>query len=221
MSAGDELGVRQRGGPDRAVDQARDQALQLEAAVVAPGEAREVAPRVLRADPAVGAGDRRLDVAERGVDPPERRPARRPLAAAGHHGGVLEAGLGRRGPAAQPVGDQPAGRGQALGHELPDLLLAEAFHRQQLDLARAAVVARRHCRHERLLAGGTPAPPPRAAPNHASLKPGTWDASPPGSRQNQALEELGSVTLPLQATQVEVYHAIEEQLVDALARRWH
>src|SRR4051795_9979649 len=164
MSAGDELGVGQRGGPDRAVDQARDQALQLEAAVVAPGEAREVAPRVLRADPAVGAGDRRLDVAERGVDPPERRPARRPLAAAGHHGGVLEAGLGRRGPAAQPVGDQAAGRGQVLGHELPDLLLAEAFHRQQLDLARAAVVARRHRRHERLLAGGTPAPPPRTVP---------------------------------------------------------
>src|SRR5437764_6538497 len=32
----------------------------------APGGAREVAPRVLRADPAAGAGERRLDVARRG-----------------------------------------------------------------------------------------------------------------------------------------------------------
>src|SRR3954447_13001273 len=43
--------IARRGGPDRAVDEPRDQAVELEAAVVAPGEAAEVTPGVLRADP--------------------------------------------------------------------------------------------------------------------------------------------------------------------------
>jgi hypothetical protein len=62
------------------------------------------------------------NVAEGGVDPLERRPLGRPLAAAGDDRGMLQPGLGRGGPAAQPIGDQPAGRSQLLGHELPDLL---------------------------------------------------------------------------------------------------
>src|SRR3954452_6199575 len=55
--------------------------------------------------------DRGLDVAGYGVDPLERRPARRPLSA-GDYRPVLQAGLDRRGPAAEPVGDQAAGRGR-------------------------------------------------------------------------------------------------------------
>ena len=69
MSAGDELVVGQRGGPDGAVDEAWDQAGELEAAVVAPSEAAEIAAGMLGADAAVGAGDRGFDVAQRGVDP--------------------------------------------------------------------------------------------------------------------------------------------------------
>src|SRR5215207_7862985 len=140
------------------MDEARDQAVELEAAVVAPSEAGEVAPGMLGADPAIGADDRRLDVAERGVDPLERRPARRPLAAAGGHRRVLQAGLGRGGPAAQPVGDQAAGRGQVLGDEPLDLPLPEALDRQELDLARPTLVAGRDRGDEGLLAGRASAP---------------------------------------------------------------
>ena len=44
-----------------------------------------------------------------------------------------------------------------LGHELPDRTLAEALDRQELDLARAAIVRGRHRCHEGLLAGSTAA----------------------------------------------------------------
>src|SRR5215213_10933335 len=125
------------------MDEAWDQAGELEAAVEAPGEAAEIAAGVVRADMAVGAGDGGLDVAESGVDPFEWRPLGCPLAAAGHDRGVLQPGLGRGGPAAQPIGDETAGRSQVLGHEPFDFLLAEALDRQELDLARAAVVAGR------------------------------------------------------------------------------
>src|SRR5215216_4741740 len=74
MSAGDELVVGQRGGSDGAVDEAWDQGGELEATVVAPGEAGEIAAGVLGADVTVRASDRGLDVAQRGVDPLERRP---------------------------------------------------------------------------------------------------------------------------------------------------
>src|SRR3954466_3870944 len=57
----------------------------------------------------------------------------------------------------EPVGDETAGRGQVLADELLDLLLAEALDRQELDLARPAVVAGRHRRDERPLAGGAAA----------------------------------------------------------------
>ena len=52
------------------------------APIEAPGEAGEVALGMLGADVMVGAGQRGLDVAERGVDPGERRPARGLLAGA-------------------------------------------------------------------------------------------------------------------------------------------
>src|SRR5687767_3804675 len=109
------------------MDQVWDQAGKLEATVVAPGEAGEIATGMRRGDLTVGAGDRRLDVAERGVDPLERRPSCRLLAAAGHDGPVLETRFVDRRPAVQPVGDEAAGRGQMLGEELLDLLPAEAL----------------------------------------------------------------------------------------------
>ncbi len=49
------------------MDEARDQAVELEAAVEAPGEAGEIAAGMVEADAAIGAGDGGLDVAERGV----------------------------------------------------------------------------------------------------------------------------------------------------------
>ena len=89
LSAGDELVAGQRGGPDGAVDESRDQAGELEAAFEAPGEAGELAIGVFRANAAVGAGDRRLDVAQRGVDTFKWRPLGCPPAATGNDRGVL------------------------------------------------------------------------------------------------------------------------------------
>ena len=54
------------------MDEARDQAGELEAAVEAPGEAGEITAGMLGADVTVRAGDRGLDVAQGGVDPLER-----------------------------------------------------------------------------------------------------------------------------------------------------
>ena len=68
-SSGDDDAVRMRCCPRAGVGEALGQRFQLEAAVEAPGEAREVALGVLGADMVVGAGERGLDVAERGVDP--------------------------------------------------------------------------------------------------------------------------------------------------------
>src|SRR4028119_1098543 len=64
-----------RGGVGCGPGEALGDAVEPEAAVEAVGEAREVALRVLRADVAVGADERGLDVPQAGVDPPERRPA--------------------------------------------------------------------------------------------------------------------------------------------------
>jgi hypothetical protein len=50
------------------VDEAHEHAVELEAAVEAPGEAGKIARGVRRAELAVGAHDRRLDVAQHGID---------------------------------------------------------------------------------------------------------------------------------------------------------
>src|SRR5690349_17770211 len=137
MSAGDELGVGQRGGPDRAVDPARDQALQLEAAVVAPGEAREVAPRVLRAGP----NGRRAPKAgtEGGVEPLAVHADEQADAAVG--GGAdqdrqdaEQQQVGHRvapALAAARVGD-PVQGGEQAGERYHDSFRSEGFDPQQL-----------------------------------------------------------------------------------------
>ena len=51
------------------IGEALGHGVELEAAVEAPSEAGKIALGVLGADVMVGAGERRLDVAERGVDP--------------------------------------------------------------------------------------------------------------------------------------------------------
>src|SRR5512134_1289301 len=122
------------GGPGEALDDA----VELEAAVEAVGEAREVALGVLGTDVVIGAGDRGLDVAQRRVHPPERRPSGGPLARAGDHREVRAAGLFDRRPAGEAVADHvAAGREVALG-ELLDLPLAEALDHRELEPARLA-----------------------------------------------------------------------------------
>src|SRR3954471_23236006 len=118
-------------GVDCGPGEALDDAVELETAIEAVGEAGQVGLGVLRADVVVGAGQRRLDVAERGVDPAERRPARGPLTRAGHDREVLAPGLLDRRPAGQPVADHGgAGLDRGLG-QLLDLPLAEALdHRE-------------------------------------------------------------------------------------------
>src|SRR4051812_15867799 len=89
------------GGPGEALDDA----VELEAAIEAVGEAGEVALGVLAADVVVGAGERGLDVAQHRVHPSERRPLGRLSARAGDHREVVAAGLLDRRPAGQAVAD--------------------------------------------------------------------------------------------------------------------
>src|SRR6478735_8919958 len=115
------------GGPGEALDDA----VELKAAIEPVGEAGEVRLRMLRADVVVGAGDRGLDVAQAGIDPLERRPARGPLAGTCRHREVLAAGLLDRRPAGQAVADDIAPGGEVpLGQPL-HLLLAEALDHAQ------------------------------------------------------------------------------------------
>ena len=95
------------------------------------GEAGEVGLRMLRADVVVGAGERRFDVAQAGLDPLERRPARGPLAGTGRHRELLAAGLLDRRPAGQAFADDIApGSEVSFGQPL-QLLLAEALDHAQ------------------------------------------------------------------------------------------
>src|SRR5687767_765683 len=118
--------------------EAFDDAVQLIATVEAVGEAGEAALGVLGADVVVGAGDRGLDVAQRRVDPAERRPAGGPLARAGDHREMRAAGPLDRRPAGEPVADHVAAWGEVALGELLDLLLAEALDQRELEPARLA-----------------------------------------------------------------------------------
>src|SRR5215213_2282038 len=145
-----------RGGMDGGPGEALDDAVELEAPVEPVGEAGEVLLGVLGADVVVGAGDRRLDVAEGGVDPPERRPVRGLLAGAGRHRAVRTAGLLHRGPAGEAVANDGAAGGEVALRQLLDLLLAEALdHREPQPLG--LPVGRGLDRgHDRRLPGGAP-----------------------------------------------------------------
>src|SRR6188508_2284803 len=141
------------GGPGEALDDA----VELEASVEAVGEAGEVRLGVLGADVMVGAGDRGLDVAQCRVHPPERGPARGPLARAHDHRAMRAAGLLDRGPAGQAVADDlAAGCQMALGQPL-DLLLAEALDHAQPQPLGPALGRGLDRGHEGLLARSTPA----------------------------------------------------------------
>src|SRR6187431_3373105 len=141
------------GGPGEALDDA----VELETAVEAVGEAGEVRLGVLGADVMVGAGDRGLDVAQRRVHPPERGPARGPLARARDHRVMRAASLLDRGPAGQTVADDlAAGCQMALGQPL-DLLLAEALDHAQPQPLGPALGRGLDRGHEGLLARSTPA----------------------------------------------------------------
>src|SRR3954452_21775709 len=142
---------------DSGPGEALDDAVELEAAVEPVGEAGEVRLRMLRADMVVGAGDRGLDVAQAGVDPLERRPARGPLAGTGRHREVLAAGLLDRRPAGQAVADDIAPGGEVpLGQPL-HLLLAEALDHAHPQPPRPALGRGLDRGDDRRLARGTAA----------------------------------------------------------------
>src|SRR4249920_1211366 len=115
------------GGPGEALDDA----VELEAAIEAVGEAGEVGLRMLCADVVVGASERGFDVAQAGIDPLERRPARGPLAGTGRHREVLAAGLLDRRPAGQAVADDIAPGSEVSFGQPFHLLLAEALDHAQ------------------------------------------------------------------------------------------
>src|SRR5687767_1098936 len=112
-----------------------DDAVELEAAIEAVGEAGEIALGVLGADVVVRAGNGGLDVAQHRVHPPERRPFGRLRTGAGDHREVAAAGLRDRRPAGQAVADHVAARGEVALGELLDLLLAEALDHRELEPA--------------------------------------------------------------------------------------
>src|SRR5687767_9857878 len=141
------------GGPDEALDDA----VELEAAVEAVGEAGEVALGVLGADVVVGAGDRGLAVAQHRVHPPERRPLGGPPAGAGDHRDMSAAGLLDRRPAGEPVADDVAASGAVTLGELLDLLLAKALDHAELEPARLAIRRGLDRGADRGLAGGASA----------------------------------------------------------------
>src|SRR3954447_9699584 len=142
-----------RGGADGGPGEALDDAVELVAAVEPVGVAGQVVLRVLRADVVVGAGDRRLDVAERGVDPAERRPARGLLAGARDHRAVRAAGLLDRRPAGQAVADDVAPRREVPLRQPLDLLLAETLHHAQPRPLRPPLGRGLDRCHDRRLAG--------------------------------------------------------------------
>src|SRR6478672_593763 len=105
----------------------------------------------------VGAGERRLDVAERGVDPSERHPLGCVRPRARYHREVVAAGFGDRRPAGQAVADHvAAGDEVALGQPF-DLLFAEALDHGESQPPGLALGRRLHRGDERRLAGRTPA----------------------------------------------------------------
>ena len=169
FSSSDDEAVGLRLGVQRGPHQPLGHGVELKAAVEAPGEAGEVALGVLGADVVVGASERRLDVAERGVDPVERRPLRRLLSAASGHRKVVAARLGDRLPAGQAIADDVGAGGEARLGQLGDLGLAEPLDDLQLQTSRLAIEARLDGCHERRLAGGATATlaaranPPRQA----------------------------------------------------------
>lgn len=140
------------------MDEARDHGLELEAPVVPPCEAGEVSLGVIRSELSVGAGDRGLDVAERGVDPFERRDAGGLAARAGADRAMASGDPVERVPAAQPVGDHLGAGRQPASRAARDLALCEALDRGQLELARLPLGAGRDRRHEGRLAGRAAAP---------------------------------------------------------------
>ena len=107
------------------------QGVELEAAVEAPSIAGKVALGMLGADVMIRAGECRLDVAQRGVDPLKRCPLGGLRAAAGDHRKMTAAGPLDRRPAAQAIAHDVAAGGEiTLGQGL-DLLLPESLdHRQ-------------------------------------------------------------------------------------------
>ena len=156
-SSGDDDPVRMGCCPRAGVDQTFGQGIELVAAVEAPGEAGQVALGVLGADVMVGAGECRLDVAERGVDPGKGDPLGRVRPRAGDHGEVVAAGFTDRRPAGQAVGHDVAAGGEVALGQRRDLLLAEALDHRQPQPARLALGRSLDRRHERRLAGRTAA----------------------------------------------------------------
>src|SRR3954454_7315858 len=124
-----------QGGPPEARQHGREVVAPVEAVL----ELGEVARHVLLPDGAVGAGDRRLDVAEGGVDPAEGRRARRSSPGAGPDHLVAAAGLGDGPEAGEAVADHLAARAEAALGEARDGAAAETAHPPQLQADRLAL----------------------------------------------------------------------------------
>lgn len=156
-SSSDHHPVRPRLGLQPGPHQAFGHGVELVATVEAPGETGEVALRMLLADVVVGAGERRFDVAERRVDPVERRPLRRLFPAAGGHREVIAARLRHDLPTRQAVADDIGAGSEARLGELGDLGLAKALDDLQPQAFRLAIEGGLDHGNKRRLRGSTAA----------------------------------------------------------------
>ena len=108
-------------------------------AVEAVFELGEVARNMLAVDGPVGAGDRGLDVAKRGVNPLEGRFARRRWTASGLDSLVDASGVGYAGETPQPVADHRAAWTNAALGKRGQCLTGETADPSQLDADRLSI----------------------------------------------------------------------------------
>src|SRR5512144_2051929 len=131
--------VRHRRGADGSPAEAWEHGGEVVAAVEAVLELGQIARDVLVADRAIGADDRRLDVAQRGIDPLEGGCQHRFAAGAGADRLMRAAGRGDAAEARQSIANDGAGGIQAALGQGFDLRAPEAPHPAQFEAHRPAL----------------------------------------------------------------------------------
>ena len=146
-------------------DETQDQVGQVEATVEPVGERGEVAVGLVGISKGlVGAREHGLDISQDRIDPLELRQITR-LALAHDFDPVSAPGIGDRGEARQAVAEYVGADSQAGAGTRGYRLAGEAWHRRELDKARAALVIERDCCNEgTLFSEPRPALPPESSP---------------------------------------------------------
>src|SRR5712691_1646798 len=127
------------GGSHAGPAQAREHGNEIISSVEAVFELGEVTWNMLTVDRPVGADNRGLDVAQRGVDPLEGRFARCRWTASGLDGLVGASGIGHPGETLKPVADDRAAWTEAALGKRRQCLVGETADASQLETDRLAI----------------------------------------------------------------------------------